>query len=107
MLSPDDARLRLCAITDDLRDGVTGLVERAVAAERGGATMVLLRLKHVDARELLSAGRALVEALSIPVVVSERLDVALACGAAGVHLQAESMPIVGVQGAGSRAISDR
>ena len=97
MLPRDDVRLRLCAITDDLRDGVTGLVERAVAAERGGVTMVLLRLKHAEAQALVLVGRALVQALSIPVVVSERLDVALACGAAGVQLQADSMPAVGVR----------
>lgn len=97
MLPRDDVRLRLCAITDDLRDGVTGLVERAVAAERGGVTMVLLRLKHAEAQTLVLVGRALVQALSIPVVVSERLDVALACGAAGVQLQADSMPAVGVR----------
>ena len=97
MLPRDDVRLRLCAITDDLRDGVTGLVERAVAAERGGVTMVLLRLKHAEAQTLVLVGRALVQALSIPVVVSERLDVALACGAAGVQLHADSMPAVGVR----------
>jgi thiamine-phosphate pyrophosphorylase len=89
----DSATLRLIAITDDLRDGVAGLVERASAAVRGGATMVQLRLKDVDARTLVAAGRALVDGLRVPVLVNDRVDVALACGAAGAHLGASDIPI--------------
>ena len=92
-----DSRLRLLAITDDLRDGPDGLTARAVAAERGGATLVMLRLKHADGRTLVEVGRALVAALTIPVIVSERLDVALACGAGGVHLTSSSMPAVAIR----------
>lgn len=92
-----DPRLVLLAITDDLRDGPDGLVARALAAERGGTTMVLLRLKHADALTLAEVGRALVTALTIPVVVSERLDVALACGAAGVHLTSSSLPVIAIR----------
>jgi thiamine-phosphate pyrophosphorylase len=97
MIEHDDPRLRLCVVTDDLRDGVLGLVDRVRAAERGGASMVLLRLKHADARTLVEAGRSLVAAVGIPVLVSDRLDVALACGAAGVHLSVGSMPVVAVR----------
>ncbi len=97
MITTDDARLCLLAITDDLRDGVEGLVARARSAERGGATMLLLRLKHADARTVVEVGRALVSSLRIPVIVSERLDVALACGAAGVHLTAHSVPVVAIR----------
>ena len=97
MITPDDPRLRLLVVTDDLRDGVAGLVARAQAAERGGATMVLLRLKHADAASQVEACRALVAGLGIPVLVSERFDVALAGGAAGVHLGESSMPVVAVR----------
>jgi thiamine-phosphate pyrophosphorylase len=97
MMEHTDPRLRLMAITDDLRDGSAGLALRAQAAVRGGATMVLLRLKHVDASTLVEAGTALVRAVPVPVVVSERLDVALACGAAGVHLAATSMPVQAIR----------
>ena len=100
MMEHDDRRLRLCVVTDDLRDGVSGLTDRVCAAARGGATLVVLRLKHADARTLVEAGRALVAALTIPVLVSERLDVALACGASGVHLStgsAGSMPVIAVR----------
>jgi thiamine-phosphate pyrophosphorylase len=85
--------LRLVAITDDLRDGVEGLVARALAAERGGSTMVQLRLKHVDARTLATVGSALGRVLSVPLVVNDRLDVALACNADGVHLGYDDLPV--------------
>jgi thiamine-phosphate pyrophosphorylase len=84
--APVVAPYRLIAITDDLRDGRDGLVARALAAARGGATIVQLRLKHTDARTLADVGRALVAALPVPVIINDRADVALACGAAGVHV---------------------
>ena len=85
--------LRLIAITDDLHDGVDGLVARATEVVRGGATMVELRLKHADSRVLVEAGRALVTSLSAPVIVNDRADVALAAGAAGVHLGPSDLPV--------------
>ena len=91
----DPRRLRLLAITDDLRDGRDGLVERAAAAVLGGATMIQLRLKDADARTVLEVARALVGALGerdVPVIVNDRADVALAAGAAGVHLGTEDIP---------------
>ena len=89
-----DARvLRLVAITDDLRDGSSGLVARAMAAVRGGSSMVQLRLKDASARELVEVAKMLVAALDVPIVVNDRLDVALAAGAAGVHLGADDLPV--------------
>ena len=88
----DPETLKVLAITDDLRDGRAGLVERAAAAVRGGATMVQLRLKDVDGRTLVEVTRALVETLPVPVLVNDRADVALAAGAAGVHLGADDVP---------------
>jgi thiamine-phosphate pyrophosphorylase len=89
----DPRTLRLIAITDDVRDGADGLVARAAAAVDGGATMVQLRLKDVDARTLVEVGRRLVSALDVPVLVNDRVDVALACGAAGAHLGAADLPV--------------
>ena len=81
----------MVAITDDLRDGVDGLRARADAAVRGGATMIQLRLKQVDPRELLVVARALVS-LPVPIIVNDRADVALAAGAAGVHVGVGDVP---------------
>ena len=54
--------------------------------------MVQLRLKHTDARILANVTRALVAALPVPVIVNDRADVALACGAAGVHVGPDDIP---------------
>ncbi len=87
-----DARvLRLIAITDDLRDGPAGLLARSAAAVRGGATMVQVRLKAVEPRALVEVARMLVQALPVPVIINDRVDVALAAGAAGVHLGADDL----------------
>lgn len=87
------AALAVVAITDDLRDGIDGLVARAMAAERGGVTMVQVRLKDASARELLRVTRSLVGALTVPVVVNDRADIAVTAGAAGVHLGMSDLPI--------------
>lgn len=93
--APDAVRaaLAVVAITDDLRDGIDGLVARAMAAERGGVTMVQVRLKDASARELLRVTRSLVGALQVPVVVNDRADIAVTAGAAGVHLGMSDLPI--------------
>lgn len=85
------------AITDDIRDGAEGLLGRAEAAVRGGATMVQLRLKDVDPRELLGIARAFVARLPVPVIVNDRADVALAAGAAGVHVGTDDIPAVALR----------
>lgn len=84
--------LRLMLVTDDALVADRDLVAIARAAERGGITSLQLRLKLVPAREQVALARALVEALSIPVLVNDRPDIALAAGAAGVHLGPDDLP---------------
>ncbi|HUF30063.1 MAG TPA: thiamine phosphate synthase, partial [Gemmatimonadaceae bacterium] len=88
----DPASLTLIAITDDARDGLERLVARARLAVDGGATMLQLRLKDADARAQVEAARRMVVAVRVPVVVNDRADIALAAGAAGVHLGADDVP---------------
>lgn len=85
--------IRLIAITDHVEDGIAGLVQRALAAQAGGATMLQLRLKMRSVRDLVPVATALVEALHIPVVVNDRVDLALAAGAAGAHLGMDDLPV--------------
>jgi thiamine-phosphate diphosphorylase len=80
-------------VTDDALAAGRDLCDLARAAERGGATAVQLRLKRASARELAAAARALRAAVQIPVLVNDRLDVALAAGAAGVHLGPDDLPV--------------
>lgn len=80
-------------VTDDRLVAGRDLVALARAAEAGGATAVQLRLKSAPAREQVALARALVAALRIPVLVNDRPDVAVAAGAAGVHLGPDDLPV--------------
>lgn len=65
------------------------LVELAVAAARGGATVLQYRAKHAGTRAMVEAARAIRDSLAgtgIPLIVNDRADVALAANADGVHL---------------------
>src|SRR5690349_19050091 len=90
-----DSQLRLMVITDASllkgRDPVEAC--RRVVAEGAGATIIQVRLKDAPPRELLALSHALVGALAIPVIVNDRVDVALAAGAAGAHLGQEDLPL--------------
>lgn len=93
----DPAILRLVAITDDTVEGRSSLIERTAAAVRGGATSVQLRLKNATPREVVDVARALVRAVSVPVIVNDRADIALAAGAAGVHVGDTDLPVVAIR----------
>ncbi len=88
--------LRLMAITDGLHDSSEALLARVAAAVRGGATMIQLRLKDENPRTIVEVASALLALLprAVPLVINDRLDVALAAGAAGVHLGADDLPVV-------------
>jgi thiamine-phosphate pyrophosphorylase len=65
------------------------------AAVAGGCTVVQLREKEASTREFLTLARAVKSVLasgSAPLIINDRIDVALACGADGVHLGQDDMP---------------
>ena len=57
-----------------------------LAAVRGGATLVQLRDKRTPDADLIPFARRLVAVLPVPLVVNDRIEVALAAGAAGLHV---------------------
>jgi thiamine-phosphate pyrophosphorylase len=71
--------------------GLQSVVESCLAAEAGGITALQVRWKKASASELVSLTEDLVQALSIPVYVNDRADVAMAAGAVGVHLGADDL----------------
>jgi len=83
----------VCLVTDDRR-APADLLERVLAAVSGGVTVVQLREKRLPAGELLALARALRERLAgrAALLVNDRLDVALAADADGVHLPAGGLP---------------
>lgn len=80
-------------VTDDRLVEGRDPVALVLAAERGGVTAVQLRLKHASPRELVLVARAMIAALTIPLLVNDRPDVAIAAGAAGVHLGPDDLPV--------------
>jgi thiamine-phosphate pyrophosphorylase len=93
----DPKILRLVAITDDAEDQRLTLVERVAAAVRGGATSVQVRLKHATPREVVEIARAIVTKVPVPVIVNDRADIALAAGAAGVHVGEADLPVSAIR----------
>lgn len=85
--------VRLMLVTDDRLLRGRDVVTLARAAERGGVSSVQLRLKQATPRDLAQLVRALLQALRIPVLVNDRPDVAIAAGAAGVHLGPDDLPV--------------
>lgn len=68
------------------------------AAVQGGVTCVQLREKHCTTREFIEEARLVRHLLDqvatrIPLIINDRVDVALAIGADGVHLGQSDMPI--------------
>jgi thiamine-phosphate pyrophosphorylase len=93
----DPKILRLVAITDDAEDRRATLVDRVVAAVRGGATSVQVRLKNATAREVVEITRSIMSRVSVPVIVNDRADIALAAGAAGVHVGEADLPVTAIR----------
>ena len=94
-LSPSD--LRLYAITDRraLPAGVT-LAQAVEASLDGGVTCLQLREKEASAGEILALARTLLplcRARRVPLLINDRVDIALAAGADGVHLGQDDLPL--------------
>jgi len=93
----DPKILRLVAITDDAEDQRAALVERVAAAVRGGATSVQVRLKRATAREVVEITKAILSKVPVPVIVNDRADIAMAAGAAGVHVGEADLPVSAIR----------
>ena len=93
----DPKVLRLVAITDDAEDQRSTLVDRVAAAVRGGATSVQVRLKSAAPREVVEITRSIMAKVSVPVIVNDRADIALAAGAAGVHVGEADLPVAAIR----------
>ena len=90
-------RLRLTVITDEALARPRALSDVVREALAAGAPTIQLRLKGATARELLEAAHTLipiVRSAGALFIVNDRLDVALAAGADGVHLGPDDPPVM-------------
>lgn len=88
--------MRLYVIPDGRVGAPLSLEEQTDRALQGGATMIQLRDKQMTDRELYETAcrmRRLCAARRVPFVVNDRLDVALAAEADGVHLGLGDIPV--------------
>lgn len=90
--------LSLYLVTDSTLSLGRATVDIVAAAVRGGVTCVQLREKHCSTREFIEEARAVKAQLArmesrVPLIINDRLDVALAVGADGVHLGQSDMSL--------------
>ena len=93
MLDPNCLRVYL--VPDDASLKGRPITEVVLQAVQGGVGCVQLREKTLDTRDFYARAVALMQVLSpfsVPLVINDRIDVALACGAQGVHLGQGDMP---------------
>ena len=83
-------------ITDSTGFSEEEFLRRAERALMGGVTLMQLREKNKTTREYISLAKkvhALAQEYAVPLIIDDRVDVALAVDAEGVHLGAEDMTI--------------
>ena len=83
-------------ITDSTGYTEAEFLRRVEQGLRGGATLLQLREKDRTTREYLDlAGKvhAIARRYDVPLIIDDRVDVALAAGAEGVHLGQTDMPV--------------
>jgi thiamine-phosphate pyrophosphorylase len=71
------------------------LIEIVRQAAAGGVAFVQLREKELSTRDFIDEAREIkkiLEQYNVPLIINDRVDVAVACGAAGVHLGQSDMP---------------
>ena len=92
----DKDTLLLYAVTDRAWTGSQPLARQVEAALQNGATCLQLREKALDPTAFLEEARQmalLCGRYGVPLIINDNVEVALACGAAGVHLGQQDMPI--------------
>lgn len=92
----DRSKLFVYLVTDPDLCREKGVVETVREAVTGGITMVQLRDKDATTAERIELARALMKALegtSVPLIVNDDLDAAVASGADGAHIgQSDGLP---------------
>ena len=83
-------------ITDSTNYTEKEFLDRVEQALQGGATLLQLREKNRSTREYIALAEKvhiIAQCYGVPLIIDDRVDVALAVDAEGVHLGAEDMPI--------------
>ena len=85
----------LYLVTDRMRMSTKTLGEAVEQAVIGGCTMVQLREKEIlslDFYVLASEMKKITDGYGIPLIINDRMDIAMAVGAAGIHIGQKDIP---------------
>ncbi len=86
----------LYLVTDSTGLEESVFLEKIESACRGGVTLVQLREKDKGGRDYLDLAfkvKKITDSYGIPLIIDDRVDVALACDAAGVHVGKSDLPV--------------
>ena len=90
----DKKTMLLYAVTARAWVGRQSLYEQVECALKGGATCVQVREKKLGDEDFLEEAKqiaALCKRYGVPLFINDNVDVAIACGAEGVHVGQEDM----------------
>lgn len=90
----DKKHMLLYAVTDRAWTGKQTLYEQVEAALKGGVTCVQLREKELDETAFLQEAKelcALCRRYGVPFLVNDNVEIAIACGADGIHVGQEDL----------------
>ena len=88
--------LSLYLVTDSSYHEEDEFLRRVDLACQGGVTLLQLREKTRSSRDyyqLACKVKAIADRYAVPLIIDDRVDIAQACGAAGVHLGAADLPV--------------
>ena len=92
--------MTLYAVTDRAWVGRQSLYEQIEAAINGGATCIQLREKELGEIEFLKEATeisALCKSRGVPLIINDNVDIAVKCGADGVHVGQDDMSVAQVR----------
>ncbi|HIU76345.1 MAG TPA: thiamine phosphate synthase [Candidatus Pelethocola excrementipullorum] len=88
--------LTLYLVTDSTYHSVESLLKTVDEACQGGVTLIQLREKNAGGKEYLEKAikvKEITDKYQVPLIIDDRVDVALACDAAGVHVGGSDLPV--------------
>ena len=88
--------LTLYLVTDSTNLSEEEFLSKVEAACKGGVTLVQLREKNRSTKEYMDLAnkvKAITDRYDLPLLIDDRIDVAMAANAAGVHVGADDMPV--------------
>lgn len=92
--------LTLYLVTDSSYHSEEEFLHRVEEGLKGGVTLLQLREKNCGGKEYLERAikvKKIADKYNVPLIIDDRVDVAIACDAAGVHVGQSDLPVAAVR----------